>query len=122
MDKNKYLGRQRQRRRYRVRKRVIGTPDRPRLSVQRTLKHFSCQLINDAEGRTLASASTRDKDLKDSVGHGGNCEAAAMVGKAIAEKAKSLGVEQVRLDRGHARYHGRLVSFADAAREAGLQF
>jgi large subunit ribosomal protein L18 len=122
MDKNKKLNQQRARRRFRVRNRVRGTAAQPRLSVQRTLKHFGCQLVDDVTGRTLASASTRDKDVRDAVAYGGNCDAAAAIGKRIAEKASQAGVETVRLDRGHAKYHGRVKAFADAAREAGLKF
>lgn len=122
MDKRKYLDGQRQRRRFRVRNQVRAGTARPRLSVQRSLKHFSVQLIDDQSGRTLASASTRDKTLRGSVQNGGNCGAAAAVGKAIAERARSAGVTEVALDRGHCKYHGRVKAFADAAREAGLNF
>lgn len=97
-----------------------GSADRPRLCVHRTLKHFSCQLIDDENGRTLAAASTHDKGL--SGGAGSNCEAASKVGQAIAEKAQSAGIKQVRLDRGTCKYHGRVAAFADAAREGGLEF
>lgn len=122
MDKNKKINSKRLRRRRHVRNKVRGTAEAPRLCVQRSLKHFACQLIDDAAGRTLASASTRDKEMRDAVSYGGNCDAAATVGKAIAEKASAAGIEQVRLDRGHNRYHGRVKAFAEAAREGGLQF
>ena len=78
-------------------------------------------MIDDTAGRTLAAASTLDKDLREQVKNGGNKAAAALVGKAIAERAKAAGVESVSLDRGHFRYHGRLAALADAAREAGLK-
>ncbi|QEG39536.1 50S ribosomal protein L18 [Roseimaritima ulvae] len=122
MDKNKKLNVKKLRRRQHVRNKLRGTAEAPRLSVQRSLKHFACQLIDDTAGKTLASASTRDKDTRDAIQYGGNCDAAAAVGKAIAEKAAAAGISKVRLDRGHNRYHGRVKAFADSAREAGLQF
>ena len=122
MDKNKKLSAQRRRRRYHVRKQVRGTPDRPRLSIQRTLNHFSCQLIDDTQGKTLCAASTLQADIRDGLKHGGHCEAAAAVGKKLADIATSAGFKAVRFDRGHARYHGRVKAFADAAREGGLEF
>lgn len=120
MKLKKILNSQKKRRQFRVRNRVRGTADRPRLCVNRTLKHISCQLINDEDGTTIASASSRDKNL--SVKYGGNCDAASAIGKAIAEKATAAGVKAVRLDRGTAKYHGRVAAFADAAREGGLDF
>lgn len=120
MDKNKKLGKQRVRRRNHVRNVLRGSADRPRLCVQRSLKHFSVQLIDDATGRTIASASTKDKALRDAVKMGGNCDGAAEVGKAIAERADAAGVKEAKLDRGHNKYHGRVKAFADAAREGGL--
>ena len=122
MDKRKFLNRQRVRRAFGVRKRVQGCAETPRLSVSRSGKHISCQLIDDFNGVTLASASTKDKALRDSIKYGGNCEAATAVGKAIAEKAVSAGIKAVRFDRGAAKYHGRIAALADAAREGGLQF
>ncbi len=118
MKLKKIINNQRRRRRFRVRNKVRGVADCPRLSVHRTLKHFSCQLIDDESGRTLASASTHDK----AVAGGSNCEAAQRVGQLIAEKAQAVGVKKVRLDRGVCRYHGRVAAFADAAREGGLEF
>ncbi|MEL7263824.1 MAG: 50S ribosomal protein L18 [Planctomycetota bacterium] len=118
MDKNKRLDGQRLRRRRHVRNTLRGNSTRPRLSVSRSLKHFSVQLIDDAAGKTVAAASTKDKAL--GVTSGGNCDAAAAVGKAIAEKAVAAGITQVALDRGHNQYHGRVKAFADAARDAGL--
>lgn len=121
MDKNKKLQKQRKRRRNHVRNRLRGTAEHPRLCVHRSLKHFSCQVVDDLSGKTLASASTRDKSLRKAVNTGGNCDAAAAIGKAIAEKASAAGISQVKLDRGHNKYHGRVKAFADAAREGGLQ-
>ncbi|MCD0460265.1 50S ribosomal protein L18 [Roseiconus lacunae] len=120
MDKNKKLQKQRKRRRNHVRNVLRGSADRPRLCVQRSLKHFSVQLIDDSSGKTLASASTRDKAVRESIGTGGNCDAAAQIGKTIAEKASAAGIKAAKLDRGHNRYHGRVKAFADAAREGGL--
>jgi large subunit ribosomal protein L18 len=120
MDKNKKLRKQRARRRHHVRNVLRGSATRPRLCVQRSLKHFAAQLIDDESGRTLASASTRDKAFRDAIQFGGNCDAAAQIGKAIAEKAEAAGVKEVKLDRGHNKYHGRVKAFADAARESGL--
>ncbi|MEZ6137930.1 MAG: 50S ribosomal protein L18 [Pirellulaceae bacterium] len=113
------INNQRKRRTFRVRNKVRGTAERPRLSVQRTLKHFSCQLIDDESGRTLASASTMDKALGG--GNGSNCDSAAKVGKIIGERAKAIGVTKARIDRGACRYHGRVAAFADAVREAGIE-
>lgn len=122
MNKQKTIAKQRQRRKYAVRKRIRGDAQRPRLCVYRSCSHVGCQLIDDTTGRTLASASTRDKDLRSQVSYGGNCQAAQVVGKAIAERALSQGITQVRLDRGSYKYHGRVAALADAAREAGLTF
>lgn len=122
MDKNKKLSARRLRRRQHVRNKLRGTADAPRLSVQRSLKHFACQLIDDSAGKTLASASTCEKSVRDQLKYGGNCLAAAAVGRLIGQRAGDAGITQVRLDRGHNKYHGRVKAFADAAREAGLQF
>ncbi len=121
MDKNKKTAEKRLRRSRHVRNKVRGTAERPRLSVNRSLKHFSCQLIDDLSGKTLASVSTRDKAVRDSITIAGNCDAAAKIGKLIAEKSAQVGVTMVRLDRGYAKYHGRVKAFAEAAREGGLQ-
>lgn len=122
MDHNKALGKQRQRRRFRVRKRVRGTADRPRLCINRTLRNISAQVIDDIAGKTLASASTQDKTLAKEMKYGGNSAAAAAVGKLIAERAVASGVTQVCFDRGSCKYHGRVAALAEAARAAGLQF
>lgn len=120
MDKNKQLQKRRLRRRNHVRNKLRGTADHPRLCVSRTLKNFSCQLIDDEAGKTIVSASTQDKDVRSTLKSGGNSEGAAAVGKLLAEKAVAAGVKAVKLDRGHNKYHGRVKAFADAAREAGL--
>lgn len=120
MDKQKQKTLRRSRRRAAVRTRVSGTPTRPRLAVFRSAKHIYAQVIDDMSGRTLASASTRDKDV--SVSQSGNAEAAATVGKALAEKAAKAGISEVAFDRGGYKYHGRVKALADAAREAGLKF
>ncbi len=122
MDHQKAKYQQRQRRRFRVGKRVRGTPERPRLCIVRTLKHMYAQVIDDHEGKTLASASTVDPQLRSAVSYGGNKSAAQAVGRAIAERALSAGVKQVCFDRREAKYHGRVAALAEAAREAGLSF
>jgi large subunit ribosomal protein L18 len=122
MAKQKLLNTQRQRRTYRVRNHLRTTSERPRLSVFRSLKHISCQLIDDATGRTLCSASTLDKGLRGDIKYGGNRTAAEAVGKAIAERAKAAGITQIKFDRGHFRYHGRVAALAEAARQGGLEF
>ncbi len=122
MEHSKAIFKQRNRRRFRVRKRIKGTADRPRLSVTRSHKHMSAQLIDDIAGKTLVSASTQDKELSGSVKYGGNVDAAAAVGKAIADRAKAAGIELACFDRGSYKYHGRVAALADAAREGGLQF
>jgi large subunit ribosomal protein L18 len=104
--------------RTRIRRRVQGTAERPRLAIFRSLNHIYAQLIDDERGATLASASSVEKDLRGSTG--GNIEAARRVGRAIAERAIAAGIEQVVFDRGGFRYHGRVKALSDAAREAGL--
>ena len=104
----------------RIRKRVRGEAERPRLAVFRSLKHIYAQVIDDVAGRTLAAASTRDKDLGKA--YGGNIEAAKEIGRLVGERAKAAGVTAVVFDRGGNRYHGRIKALADAAREAGLDF
>lgn len=116
------LGGRRQRRRYRVRNKMHGTAERPRLSISRSHKHIGCQVIDDDQGKTLCSISTLDAGMRGNLKYGGNKTAAQAIGKAIAEKALAAGIKQVCFDRGHLRYHGRVAALADAAREAGLQF
>ena len=122
VNKQKEISERRKRRRFHVRNKVRGDAERPRMSVKRSLKHISCQLIDDSTGRTLVSASSKDKPLRDQIAYGGNCDSAAAVGKVVAERALEAGIKAVRLDRGHAKYHGRVAALADAAREAGLAF
>ena len=122
MNKQREVNKRRLRRRRHVRGRVQGTTERPRMCIHRSLKHIGCQLVDDENGKTLVSVSTRDKGLRDEVKYGGNCEAAAAVGKAVAAQALEAGIKQVSFDRGHTKYHGRTASLADAAREAGLTF
>jgi large subunit ribosomal protein L18 len=106
----------------RVRQRVIGTPERPRLCIFRSLDHIYAQVIDDQNGRTLASASSLDKGTRATLKGGGNIAAAKIVGKTVAERARSAGVQQVVFDRGGYMYHGRVQALANAAREAGLKF
>lgn len=108
------------RRHRRVRKKVRGTAERPRLAVYRSNNHIYAQVIDDIAGRTLAAASTADASLKGSAG--GNIDAATKVGTLVAERAKAAGIEQVVFDRGGFRYHGRVAALADAARAGGLEF
>ena len=122
MDHARTILKQRLRRRRRVRKPLRGTSERPRLSVCRTSKHIYAQVIDDATGKTLASASSVDREIRGSVGFGGNKQAAEVIGKAVAERAKAAGVTQVCFDRGSFKYHGRVAALADAARAAGLEF
>ena len=122
MDHARTILRQRLRRRRRVRKPLRGTSERPRLSVCRTSKHIYAQVIDDATGKTLASASSVDREIRGSVAFGGNKQAAEVIGKAVAERAKAAGVMQVCFDRGSFKYHGRVAALADAARAAGLEF
>jgi large subunit ribosomal protein L18 len=110
------------RRRRRVRRRIRGTPERPRLAVFRSLRHISAQLIDDISGRTLASAGTNTKALADQVNSGGNCKAAEVVGQILAERARMKGIKRVCFDRGGRRYHGRIKALAEAARKTGLEF
>ena len=115
----------RQKRHIRVRKRVLGTPDRPRLNVYRSSNNIYAQIIDDLAGRTLAAASSLDASLKSdapSKSAGGNIEAAKSVGVLVAERAKTAGVSKVVFDRGGYLYHGRVQALADAARENGLDF
>ncbi len=112
----------RRRRHKRIRKKVSGTPDTPRLSVFRSLKHIYAQVVDDVAGNTLVSASTLDAEIRDQVVGKNKTEQAKVVGKCLAEKALSKGVTTVVFDRGGSLYHGRVKALADAARESGLQF
>jgi large subunit ribosomal protein L18 len=112
----------RRRIRYRIRRKVSGTAQKPRLAVFRSDKHIYAQAIDDGSGRTIAHASSLDADLKGNVKRGGNVDAAKVVGGAIAARLKDKGIEDVVFDRGGYLYHGRIKALADAAREAGLKF
>jgi len=112
----------RQRRHLRVRKTIIGTSARPRLNVFRSASNIYAQIIDDSVGNTLVSASTLDKAIKEKVEFGGNIDAAAEVGKLVAERALANGITTVVFDRGGYPYHGRVKALAEAAREAGLNF
>jgi large subunit ribosomal protein L18 len=112
----------RQRRHERVRKTLAGTTSRPRLNVFRSLNGIYAQVIDDQAGRTLVSASTVDKDLREKVKGMKKSEQAKLVGKTVAERAKDKGIEAVVFDRGGFRYVGRIKALADGAREGGLQF
>ena len=119
MDRAKQRVAARGRIRARIRRKVSGTEQRPRLAVKKSLKHIYVQLIDDAAGRTIVAASTRDSD---STAKGANTAAAKAVGAAIAKKAKDKGVTRVVFDRGGYLYHGSIKALADAARENGLEF
>jgi len=110
----------RRRRHNRVRRKVHGSAERPRLAVFRSNKHISAQLIDDDAGRTLAAASTTEGDLRTKPG--GNIDAASAVGQLVASRAKSAGITTVVFDRGGFAYHGRVAALADAARTEGLEF
>jgi large subunit ribosomal protein L18 len=122
MSHERTILKQRRRRTFRVRKATRGVTSRPRLSIFRSHKNIYAQVIDDETGRTLAAASSRDKELRGNVSYGGNKDAAAAVGKAVAERAKAAGITQVAFDRGPYKYHGRVAALADAAREGGLSF
>ena len=106
----------------RVRKNLSGTPEKPRLCVYRSNKNISCQIIDDVNQVTLASASSLDKELKAEIGYGGNKDAARKVGEAIASRALAKGIEVVAFDRGGFLYHGRVKELAEGARQGGLKF
>ena len=112
----------RERRKKRIRKKVFGFAERPRLTIYRTSGHMYAQVVNDETGVTLAAASTLSPDLAGHEGHRGNSDAAAAVGKLIAQKALAANVKSVVFDRNGFLYHGRVKALADAAREAGLDF
>jgi large subunit ribosomal protein L18 len=112
----------RQRRHGRVRKKVVGTSERPRLNVFRSLNNIYAQVVDDTTHATLVAASTIDKEIKEKVKNGGNIASARMVGELVAKRAREKGLEKVVFDRGGYQYHGRVKSLAEAAREAGLEF
>jgi large subunit ribosomal protein L18 len=116
----RYTGRARRKRR--VRKKIRGTPERPRLSVYRSLKHIYAQIIDDTTGRTLVAASTLDPELRGQLERTGNCAAAREVGRLVGRRARQRGVERVVFDRGGDLFHGRVKEVAEGAREAELIF
>lgn len=122
MDRTKAKQAQRSRRKRRVRKRVSGTAERPRMTVFRSHKNISVQLIDDGLGRTLCQAATANKDLASEIEYGGNIAAAKRVGEVVAQQATAQGITRVVFDRNGYKYHGRVRSLADAAREGGLTF
>ncbi|MGF1480343.1 MAG: 50S ribosomal protein L18 [Cyanophyceae cyanobacterium] len=111
-----------QRRHRRLRRKVNGTPERPRLSVFRSQQHIYAQVIDDTAQKTLVSASTLEPELREKLPTGATCEASTEVGKLVAQRAIESGIQQVVFDRGGYIYHGRIRSLAEAAREAGLDF
>jgi large subunit ribosomal protein L18 len=122
-DKNKLKAARLERRQFRTRKNIFGSPERPRLSVFRSDKHIYAQLVDDLAGKTLASVASTDGEVRGAdLKNGGNIAAAKKVGAAIAAKAKAAGIKQVAFDRGGRMYHGRIKALADAAREGGLKF
>lgn len=110
------------RRHTRIRRKVFGTTERPRLAVFRSNQHIYVQVIDDTQHHTLVAASTLEADLRSELPSGSNCDASAKVGKLIAERALAQGIKQVVFDRGGNLYHGRVKALADAAREVGLEF
>ena len=113
---------ERQRIHRRIREKVAGNGERPRLCVFRSLKYTYVQIVDDSQGKTLVAASTAEKELKGALKQTGNIEASKLVGKVIAERAKAKGIETVVFDRGGYLYHGRIKAVAEAARESGLKF
>ena len=105
-----------------MRKRIAGTSERPRLCVHRSTRHIRAQVVDDASGRTIVSASSLDKEVRAQIKGGGNIAASKVVGKMVAERARAKGVDKVVFDRGGYQYHGRVQALAEAAREAGLKF
>jgi large subunit ribosomal protein L18 len=122
MDKAKERRLARQRRHARVRRRVHGTAERPRLSVFRSLKHIRAQVIDDTQGHTLVAASTLDAEVRSELGGKDKSAQAAVVGEVLAKRAQAAGITHVVFDRGGHQYHGRVKSLADAARKVGLDF
>lgn len=122
MNHEKTIAKQRLRRRYRVRKTIRGDEQRPRLSIYRSHQHIYAQIVDDDAGRTLAAASSIEKDVRGGLKYGGNKDAAQKIGRLVAERALAAGVKQVKFDRREYKYHGRVAALADAAREAGLSF
>ncbi len=122
MIKKKPRNESRLHRHQRVRRKIVGTPERPRLNVFRSHNHIYAQVIDDTTGRTLAAASTLDPDIKSKAGNGGNMAAAAQAGALIAARAMAADIKKVVFDRGGYLYHGRVKALADAARKEGIEF
>jgi len=123
MDKNRARREGRERRHLRVRRKVMGTAERPRLTIFRSLSNVYCQLIDDQKGLTVAAASTLNPEIKQKLGEKrGNVKASEAVGEQIAKLAQAKGIKKVCFDRAGYRYHGRVKALADAARKAGLEF
>ena len=118
----KRIQKQRRVRAWRVRKRISGTAERPRLTVFRSNKHIYAQIVDDARGQSLVAASTAETDICSKGENGGNKAAATKVGKTLAVRALEKGIKRVAFDRGRYRYHGRIAALADAARDGGLEF
>jgi large subunit ribosomal protein L18 len=121
-NQQKLVQTRRLRRQRRVRNRLFGTPERPRLAIFRSSKHIYAQMINDVSGTTLVSASTRDPEVRTELKYGGNKAAATFVGRIVAERARKAGIDKVCFDRRSYKYHGRVAALAQAARDAGLKF
>ena len=122
MDRNKAKTKRAKARAFRVRKKIVGTAEKPRLSVFRSLKHIYVQLIDDINGVTLGSASTNSKTVRSQISNGGNVDAAKTIGTQIATSALEKGITEVAFDRGSYKFHGRVKALAQAAREKGLKF
>ncbi len=122
MAKTKERDLSRKRRHGRVRKKVVGTKEKPRLNVYRSLSHIYAQIIDDTSGHTLVAASTLEPELKEELPRGSNSEAARRVGELVARRAQEKGIDQVVFDRGGYLYHGRVRALADGARDGGLNF
>lgn len=122
MNRIKEKLRKRIKRHIRTRRKVVGTTERPRLSVYRSLKHIYCQIINDIEGKTLVAASTQSPDIRTQIQYGGNIKAAEIVGKKIAEEAGKKGINKVVFDKSGYKYHGRIKALAESARKHNLSF
>ena len=122
MDRNKAKALQRNRRKRRVRKKVVGNPEKPRLAVFRSLKHIYAQIVDDVAGETKAAASSLNAEVKAAFATCGNVKAAAAVGELIARRALEAGIKKVVFDRGGYKYHGRVKALAESARKGGLEF
>lgn len=112
----------RERRHLRIRKKILGIPERPRLTVYRSLRNLSAQIIDDTKQKTLLSLSTLNKEVKEKISYGGNIKAAEFLGEILAKKAKEKGITKVVFDRAGFLYHGRIKAFCEAARKEGLEF